>query len=173
MIPTTYRNQDQFIEILRLVFSSFVILMPSSIKYHLLNNLIADIWWCEVIIQPLRRLCLPLRSAFYSVWKSVRSTVAALFPSVTLIFELWDTKISVFFVFAALFQCNQGQQDERVEVEETDEWEPEPESTFFCTLINGRWLILSKKREKDARQMLPTGDTGDKWQCVRAAVGGG
>lgn len=30
-----------------------------------------------------------------------------------------------------------------------------------------------KKREKDARQMLPTGDTGDKWQCVRAAAGGG
>lgn len=184
MIPTTYCNHDQFIEILRLVFSSFVMLMPSSIKYHLLNNLIADIWWCGVIIQPLRSICLPLRTTFYSVWKSVRSTVAALFPSVTLIFELRDTKITVFFVFAALFQCNQGQQDGRVKVEGTaggplltDQWMRTRAGEHFFLHFD-QWQMTDsikkkKKRGKDARQMLPTGDTGDKWQCVRATVGGG
>lgn len=183
MIPTPYCNHHQFIKILRLIFSSFVILMPSSTQYHLHNNLIADIWWCGVIIQPLRSICLPSRNAFYSVWKSVRSTAAAPFPSVTLIFELRDMKTTVFFVFAALFQCNQGQQDGRVEVEETaggpaltDRWMRTRAGEHFFLHFD-QWQmtdsIKKKKKEKDARQMLPTRDTGDKWQCARATVAGG
>lgn len=149
MISTPYRNHNQFIEILiPLIFSSFVILMPLSIQYHLLNNLI-DIWWCGVIIQPLRSICLPLWTAFYSV----------------------------FFVFAALFQCNQGQQDGKVGVVETaggpaltNRWmRTRARENFFLHFDQWQMTDSIKKREKDARQKLPTGDTGDKWQRVRAA----
>lgn len=128
MIPTPYRNHSQFIEIrIPLIFSSFVILMPPYIQYHLLNNLIG-ILWCGVIIQPLRSICLPLQTAFYSV----------------------------FFVFVHYFSVTKGSRMEKWRwrrqregrLWQADEWEPEPESTFFCTLINGRWLILSKKGKK-------------------------
>lgn len=131
--------------------------MPWSIKYHLLNDLIADIWWCGVIIQPLRSICLPFWTAFYSVSKSVRSTAAALFPSVTLIFELRDKKITVFFVFAALFQRNQGQQDGRVEVEGTaggpaltDRWmRTRAGEHFFSALwsMADDWFYPKKKKK--------------------------
>lgn len=147
--------------------------MPSSIQYHFLNNLIANIWWCRVIIQPLRSICLPSRTAFYSVWKSVRSTAAAPFPSITLIFELRDTKITVFFVFAALFQCNQGQQDRRVEVEETaggpaltDRWMRTRAGEHFFLHFDQWQKTDSIKKKKGKRCQTDVTNGRCRWQMT-------